>query len=201
VILNNVPPTVLLTGANGFIGRHIVAALIEAGYLVLCGVSARCYAKFKSKRHHFDKHPCSLMPFDFATDTEDDWHQRFYQNRQYPIEIVINAASVLRDRRRPPIEAAHQTGPIALFNVCAGHGAWYRVRRVIQISTLGVEGSATRAADEHVLKLAENAPFSAAVLNVRMQPVAVTDLVQAIVMLIKNEQSGMIECTDPHRLA
>jgi len=211
------PPTVLLTGASGFIGKHIEAALKPAGYRVLRGVSAKhCGA--------------GDIAIDFAKDSESDWQQRFYQN---PIEIVINAVGVLRDSRARPLKATHQSGPIALFNACAG-----QVRRVIQVSALGIEDNPTdyartkRAADEHLLKLAENCPLSAAVLrpsivfgkggassnlfmnlaklpvvclpepvlSARVQPLAVTDLAQAVVALIEDKASGIIECAGPQAL-
>lgn len=62
---------------------------------------------------------------------------------------------VLRDSASRPIDAMHTLAPVALFDACAAAG----VRRVVQISALGVEGSATRyastkrAADEHLLAL------------------------------------------------
>jgi len=212
------PVTVLLTGASGFIGKHIEAALKSSGYRVLRGVSAKhCGA--------------GDIAIDFAKDNEDDWQQRFYQN---PIEIVINAVGVLRDSRARPIEATHQSGPIALFNACTQHN----VKRVIQISALGIEDNPTdyartkRAADEHLLKLAENSSLSAAVvrpsivfgqggassalfmnlaklplvclpkpvLKARVQPLAVTDLAQAVVALIEDKASGIIQCAGSEAL-
>jgi len=212
------PVTVLLTGASGFIGRHIEAALKQAGYRVLRGVSAKhCGA--------------DDIAIDFAKDSESDWQRRFYQN---PIEIVINAVGVLRSSRARPIEATHQSGPIALFNACTEHN----VKRVIQISALGIEDNPTdyartkRAADEHLLNLAENRSFSAAVLRpsivfgqggassalfmnlaklplvclpkpvlkARVQPLAVTDLAQAVVALIEDNSSGIIQCAGSEAL-
>jgi len=213
--INKVAASVLLTGANGFIGRHIEAALKQAGYRVLRGVSPRNSSK-------------GDISFDFVKDREQHWHQRFDENRAWPIEIVINAVGVLRSSRVRPIEAVHQSGPTALFNACAHHS----VKRVIQISALGIEDNPTnyartkRTADEHLLKLAENNAFSAAVLrpsivfgkggassalfmnlaklplialpapvlSARAQPLAVTDLAKAVVALVEDKTSGIIEC-------
>jgi uncharacterized protein YbjT (DUF2867 family) len=62
---------------------------------------------------------------------------------------------VLRDSAARPIDAMHAQAPMALFDACAAAG----VRRVVQVSALGIDGSPTRyagtkrAADEHLLAL------------------------------------------------
>ena len=72
------------------------------------------------------------------------------------VDAAVNTVGVLRDSRRCPIWPTHASGPQALFDACAQAG----VRRVVQVSALGIEGNPTayarskRAADEHLLALA-----------------------------------------------
>jgi len=181
--LPSVLHTVLLTGASGFIGRHLVIALRQAGYFVLSGLSPRSYAKaeFRSKgftKYHFDKRFHTYLPFDFAKDSEDDWHQRLYERRQRPIDIVINAAGehVLKLAENAPFSAA-----------------------VLRPSIIFGKGGASSRLLMNLAKL----PLLCLpdpVLNARVQPLAVTDLIQAIITLVKSEQSGIIECAGPEPL-
>jgi len=213
------PLNVLLTGASGFIGRHIKAALVAAGHNVHCT---------SSPRHH----PHNTMTVDFARDTQaEKWLGIFWLNRYWGIDVVINAVGVLRDSRTHPIDAIHRDTPIALFDACARNDIQGGVSRVIQISALGIDDNPTRyastkrAADEHLLQLAASgtAPgkFSAAVvrpsvvfgyggnssslfmnlarlpllclpgpvLSAQVQPVAVTDLAAAVVALTEADDA------------
>ena len=124
---------ILVCGGNGFIGRHIVNLLALAGHDPVA-----------RSRH-------SLPALDYAkATTPDAWLPHLAG-----VDAVVNAVGVLRDSASRPIEAMHAKAPIALFDACAAAG----VRRVVQISALGIEGSATRyattkrAADEHLLAL------------------------------------------------
>ena len=118
---------ILLTGSTGFIGHTLKAALEGAGHTVRGGVSPR------NKAPRPDQ-----VPMDFAHDTQaDTWLARLQG-----IDAVVNAVGVLRDSPARPIDAVHQHTPCALFQACARAG----VRRVVQISALGIEGSATRYA-------------------------------------------------------
>jgi len=220
-------PTALVIGAGGFIGRHVTAALRAAGWHVLRGISPRGYARLSGDKG-------DAIAVDYTCDSESDWCQRLQHT---PVDVVINAVGVLRDSRARPIDATHHTGPVALFNACAQLGT---VRRIIQISALGVEGSSTRyastkrAADTHLLALADKGAISAVVLRpsvvfgkggassalfmnlarlpvlclpgpvlqARVQPVAVTDLAQAVAALAQahTKACSIIECTGPQAL-
>jgi len=151
-VCKEIPDTALIIGADGFIGRHIARALYAAGYRVVHGVSPRRHARVDHLRDARD-----ILPMDFAQDDTNHWLQRFGQRRQpCPISIVVNAAGVWRDHSDRPMQATHQSGPIALFDACASSPS---VRRVIQISALGIEDNPTRyastkrAADAHLLAL------------------------------------------------
>ena len=143
---------ILLTGSTGFVGRTVAAALTRAGHQVHGGVSPR------------HRSPGALqVPMDFARDTS----AQAWLPRLAGIDAVINAVGVLRDSRARPIDAVHQHTPVALFDACAQAG----VRRVVHISALGIEGSATRyattkrAADTHLLALAQQGALHPAILR------------------------------------
>jgi uncharacterized protein YbjT (DUF2867 family) len=113
---------VLLLGASGFIGRHVLHALRDAGYEVICGV-----------RNPAGWTECRAIKVDFEHDrSESDWRPRLEG-----IDFVVNAVGILRETRRASFEALHVAAPIALFRASA-HAA---VSKVVQISALG--------ADEH----------------------------------------------------
>ena len=131
---------VLLTGSTGFIGHTVAAALTRSGHTVHGGVSPAHRGTSALQ-----------VPMDFAHDT----HIATWLPRLQGIDAVVNAVGVLRDTRARPIDAVHRDTPVALFDACAQAG----VRRVVQISALGIEGSGTRyartklAAESHLQAL------------------------------------------------
>lgn len=211
---------ILLCGANGFIGSNIRRALTQAGHTVVSGVST---ARGPSSQQ---------VVVDYARDTQvATWLPRLQC-----IDAVINAVGVLRDTARRPIAAVHTDTPKALFDACVQAG----VRRVIQVSALGIADNDTRyastkrAADQHLLALAATGQLDATVLRpsivfgkggdsstlfvnlarlpvallpgpvieARMQPVAVTDLAQAIAALLPpgSQTTGPLACVGPEAL-
>ena len=134
---------ILLTGANGFIGSHIAAALQAAGHSVQAATRAQ--------------------GVDFLRDTKAAaWLPRL-QN----MDAVINAVGVLRDTGATPMQAIHVDSPCALFDACTQAG----VHRVLHISALGIQlgdfpyASSKRAADEHLLGLHESGRVNASILR------------------------------------
>lgn len=130
---------VILTGATGFIGRHIARALIAAGHHVDGGARNRDEA--------FRRYPgMGWFKADFATDhTSAVWEQRLCTHD----EVVINAAGILRERGRASFEAVHFDAPKALFQACAVR----RVRKVIHISALGCDAASRRPYEETKLRI------------------------------------------------
>lgn len=146
---------ILLTGSTGFIGQTLRAALTQAGHTVHGGVSPRQRAQSATD-------PLAV-PMDFARDiTPEAWLPRLKG-----IHAVVNAVGVLRDSRARPMDAVHTHTPCALFDACAEAG----VRRVVQISALGIEGSAThyarskRAAEQHLQDLMVEGKLDATILR------------------------------------
>ncbi|MDN7425609.1 SDR family oxidoreductase [Burkholderia sp. AU45388] len=114
--------TVLVCGANGFIGQALCARLEAGGYRVLRGVRR------------------AAGPHDVAIDFAQDVDSRAWLARLKGVDVVINAVGMLADRRGATLDAVHRAAPCALFTACCLAG----VRRVIQISALGVERGDTR---------------------------------------------------------
>jgi uncharacterized protein YbjT (DUF2867 family) len=133
---------ILVLGASGFIGRAICGRLRAAGHEVLEARSAE---------------------FDLSRLLDPaDWLPRLQG-----VDAVVNAAGVLRDSRRRPMQAIHTQAPIALFEACAQAG----LRRVVQVSALGIHASETlyarskRTADARLLNLREQGLLDATVLR------------------------------------
>jgi len=115
---------VLLTGATGFIGRHLLAALIQAGHDVVPAVRRPAQADRLLPR------PASIRA-DFNRMTKpEDWAPHLAG-----IDAVINCAGILQGRPGQSIDAVHAAAPIALFRACETAG----IRRVIQVSAISAE--------------------------------------------------------------
>lgn len=106
---------ILVCGAHGFIGRHLCAALAEAGHAVVRGVRA-------ASRE-------GEVAMDYARDVRaEDWLPRLAG-----IDAVVNAVGILHEAGQRSFDAIHRDAPVALFKACEEAG----VKRVIQISALG----------------------------------------------------------------
>jgi uncharacterized protein YbjT (DUF2867 family) len=114
---------VLVTGAAGFIGRHVVAALRAAGHRVVCASRD----PGRTRRMFPDQENISC---DFNRDvTLDAWLPRLAG-----VDAVVNCVGILQARRGQSMAAIHAAAPRALFDACVRAG----VRRVIQVSALGI---------------------------------------------------------------
>lgn len=105
---------VLLTGASGFIGRHIHMALSDAGHEVVT-TSRRSGADFNRMLK------------------EEDW-LRYLEG----VEAAINSVGIITETPRQSFSVLHTQSPSALFRACVTAG----VTRVIQISALGADETA-----------------------------------------------------------
>ncbi len=136
------PMRILLTGASGFIGRHLIDALHRAGHVVVCsGRSAEASVSCAEFVH---------------ADFTRDFHVADWIPRLRGIEVVINAVGILREKALETFELIHERTPRALFDACVIAG----VRRVIQISALGADEGARsqyhlskRRADQYLASL------------------------------------------------
>lgn len=122
----NKPSTknILITGAYGFIGAYITAALLKEGHRITCAVRdvTRAQLKFPT---------CNVIHCDFNIDlTVDQWMAKLEQ-----VDIVINIVGLLNSARGNDIENVHVKSTIALFEACRRR----QVKKIIHISALGID--------------------------------------------------------------
>ncbi len=119
---------VLVTGATGFIGSMLVAALRRAGHGVV-----------RASRHPAPACPQAAaddtgLAVDFATVPDAAW----WLARLAGVDAVVNAVGILREQPGQTFEALHHRAPAALFEACVQA----RVDTVVQISALGADTQA-----------------------------------------------------------
>jgi uncharacterized protein YbjT (DUF2867 family) len=144
---------ILLTGATGFIGKHLLHALLAEGHDVVCAV-----------RHPdtLPHHPrLSAIHADFTKDTD----KSAWLARLSGVEAVINTVGIFRERGAQTFETLHTRTPRALFAACAESDA---VHMVVQLSALGADAQADspyhlskKAADDYLATL----PIRAAIVQ------------------------------------
>jgi uncharacterized protein YbjT (DUF2867 family) len=135
---------ILLTGASGFIGQHLLQALLAEGHHVVCAV--------RTPKTSLDPR-LSYVHADFAKDTDKSvWLARLSK-----VEAVINTVGIFRESGSQTFERLHLETPRALFAACAESD---HVRIVIQLSALGADQDADtgyhltkRAADDYLASL------------------------------------------------
>ncbi len=107
---------VMIVGATGFIGSRLAQAFQAAGHEVICA------SRTSSVRLDYTRLPDAPA----------------LRQVLAGVDVVINAAGILRGRGEQTFRALHDAGPRALFAACSEAG----VGRVIQISALGAEEKA-----------------------------------------------------------
>ncbi|MDG5496039.1 NAD(P)H-binding protein [Niveispirillum sp. BGYR6] len=134
---------ILIIGAGGFVGRHLLARLMDGNDTVIA--AGRNPDRL---RRLFPDMP--TMECDLGRDTATDWRPRLAG-----IDTVINLAGLIRDGAGG-FDAVHEQGAKALFDACLAAG----VRRVIQFSALGADETGSsryhhskKAADDHLAAL------------------------------------------------
>ncbi|WP_312513981.1 SDR family oxidoreductase [Massilia sp.] len=135
---------ILLTGASGFIGQHLLQALLAEGHHVVCAVR---------KPGSSSDPRLSYIHADFANDTDKStWLARLNH-----IDAVINAVGIFKEKGRQDFARLHVEAPRALFAACAES---HDVQKVIQVSALGADRDAQtpyhlskRAADDYLAAL------------------------------------------------
>ncbi len=131
---NGPPPRVLLLGASGFIGGHVLAALAATG----ASVTAVC------------RRPPQARP---ATEAllagpsgQVDWRvepvhglitSKAWQPWLKAVDVVINCVGILRQRRGESYEDVHHHMPRAVALACAQQGV-----RLVHTSALGLHENA-----------------------------------------------------------
>ncbi|MEE9327831.1 MAG: complex I NDUFA9 subunit family protein [Cocleimonas sp.] len=103
---------ILITGANGFIGRHIKNALAAEHQLI-------------TPTH---------QQVDFSTAIPVEHWKYLLEG----VDVVINCVGIIVERKNQTFSDIHTTAPIVLFKACLKSN----VKRIIQISALGADKDA-----------------------------------------------------------
>lgn len=134
---------ILLTGATGFIGNHLLRALLQQGHYV----TACC----RNPKRLLIKTDAVAIDFS-ALNTSDQWLPHLNG-----IDTVINCVGIIAETEGQTFAQLHSAAPIALFQAATQVG----VKKIIQISALGADDNAEsayhlskRAADEVLRSLA-----------------------------------------------
>lgn len=105
---------ILLTGASGFIGQHLLKALQTAGH----------HVKTVTRSNGFDFNQMTTL---------DAWLPHLKE-----IDIVINCVGIIVETGNQTFTTLHYQAPVALFHACEEAN----VMKVIQISALGADEKA-----------------------------------------------------------
>jgi uncharacterized protein YbjT (DUF2867 family) len=135
---------ILLTGASGFIGKHLLHALLAEGHHLVCAV----------RKPGTSNNPrLTYIQADFTKDTD----KSVWLARLSGVDAVINTVGIFREAGRQTFARLHTDTPRALFAACAESD---HVQMVIQLSALGADRDAEtryhlskKAADDYLASL------------------------------------------------
>ena len=133
----------LLTGANGFIGSHIVAALLARGHEMTAAVRdpAKLARRFPQVRAVTADMSLLLTP--------ESW-KPLLQN----IDAVINCAGILQSSGSQQAKTIHDVSPRAMFEAAACLG----ITKIVQVSAVSIDADTEyartkQAADDALAQL------------------------------------------------
>jgi uncharacterized protein YbjT (DUF2867 family) len=139
---------ILLTGASGFIGQHLLQALLAEGHEVVCAVRRTNHGNTESSDPRL-----SFIHADFTKDTD----KSVWLARLSGIDAVINTVGIFRETGAQTFDKLHVQTPRALFAACAES---HDVYMVVQLSALGADAQADtayhlskKAADDYLASL------------------------------------------------
>lgn len=115
---------ILLTGATGFVGQHLLRALLTENHqvTVCCRHPEPLLRQFPGLK---------TIALDFADAIDSNaWLPHLHQ-----IDAVINAVGIIKETPKASFDKLHHLAPSALFKACAQ----MQIKKVVQISALGAE--------------------------------------------------------------
>lgn len=123
---------ILVTGADGFIGQHILSALRRAGHSVAAGI--------RHRRGGARADPAAVA-CDFAVDVRPG----IWRPRLRGFDAVVNCAGILRETHHGDFDRVHSLAPLALAQAAQELG----IGRLVQISALGDPADGEFIASKH----------------------------------------------------
>ncbi len=123
------PGKVLVLGGAGFVGRHAVAALLDAGAHAVIGTRFP-----RSLGNRKPPHPAAFDVSQREIKLEcltaaDDWLPLIDD-----VDAVLNCVGILRQRGRETYDLVHHRAPAALAEACRQKG-----KRFVHVSALGLD--------------------------------------------------------------
>ncbi len=123
------PGKVLVLGGAGFVGRHAVAALLDAGAAVVIGTRFPDSLRDREAPHPAAaKAPHQEIRFERLT-SPADWLP-FIDD----VDAVLNCVGILRQRRNETYDLVHHRAPAALAEACRD-----QQKRFVHVSALGLD--------------------------------------------------------------
>ncbi len=198
---------IFIAGATGFIGQHLLPALLAEGHEIIAGV--RQPQTWQTRFPTIDWLRC---------DYSKDHDPQIWLPRLTNIDVIINAVGIITETSKQNFTDLHVKAPIALFTAANQLG----IKKILQISALGADAAATsqyhvtkRTADEALVALSPNAvilqpsiivgrgggsttlfaamatlPWIPSLSSAKIQPILINDVVAIIVKLIHNWPTG-----------
>ncbi|VAW33452.1 hypothetical protein MNBD_GAMMA01-1890 [hydrothermal vent metagenome] len=114
---------IFITGASGFIGRHLIAVLLKSGHNITA-------CTYKTELPFAVK----ILKFDFANMRQVSNWLPYLKD----IEVVINCVGIIAETKKHSFEVMHYLAAVALFKACEQS----QIKRVVQISALGADNLA-----------------------------------------------------------
>ena len=121
---------VMVLGGTGFVGRHAVSALLARGHSVIIGT--RCPAR-AARRLPAEALGCERREVHFESLTSC----YVWKPLLAGVDVVVNAAGILRERGSETYDRVHNMAPSALALACERLGL-----RLIHVSALGLRREA-----------------------------------------------------------
>src|SRR3990167_11076407 len=113
---------ILITGANGFIAREIIARLATSGHEIIACVHNKLLENIPHTH---------VFKADFTQAISPEYWLQHLKN----VDAVINCVGVFQTTQEKTMWNIHYEAPKALFEACVRQ----KIKKIIQISALGVD--------------------------------------------------------------